>query len=123
MPAPKKAYRAVTLKADAMFDFDKSELKPEGRKSIEMLLDGLEVKNLSAAIVIGHTDSKGSDDYNMALSNRRAESVKAFMVSKGVAADKISTEGKGESEPVASNETDAGRAKNRRVEIRITAGK
>jgi adhesin transport system outer membrane protein len=123
MPAPKKAYRAVTLKADAMFDFDKSELKPEGRKSIEMLLDGLEVKNVSAAIAIGHTDSKGSDDYNMALSNRRAESVKAFMVSKGVAADKISTEGKGESEPVASNETDAGRAKNRRVEIRITSGK
>jgi len=75
--------------------------------------------NLEVVIAIGHTDSIGSDAYNQKLSVRRAESVKAYMVSKGIAANRIYTEGKGEKQPVASNKTKDGRAKNRRVEIEV----
>jgi outer membrane protein OmpA-like peptidoglycan-associated protein len=69
--------------------------------------------------VIGHTDSKGSDAYNQALSERRASSVAAYLLGMGLAPDKLTSEGGGESEPVADNETEEGRAKNRRVELHI----
>ena len=69
--------------------------------------------------VIGHTDSVGSDEYNQALSERRASSVAAYLLSQGLAPNKLTSEGKGESQPVADNETDEGRAKNRRVELHI----
>ena len=75
--------------------------------------------NLEVVIAIGHTDSIGSDAYNQKLSVRRAESVKAYLVSKGVEPNRIYTEGKGEKQPVASNKTKDGRAKNRRVEIEV----
>jgi OmpA-OmpF porin, OOP family len=75
--------------------------------------------NLEVVIAIGHTDSIGSDAYNQKLSVRRAESVKAYLVSKGVEPNRIYTEGKGEKQPVASNKTKDGRQKNRRVEIEI----
>jgi outer membrane protein OmpA-like peptidoglycan-associated protein len=69
--------------------------------------------------VIGHTDSVGSDEYNQALSERRASSVAAYLLSQGIAPSKLTSEGKGESQPLADNETDEGRAKNRRVELHI----
>jgi OOP family OmpA-OmpF porin len=75
--------------------------------------------NLEVVIAIGHTDSIGSDAYNQKLSVRRAESVKAYLVSKGVEPNRIYTEGKGEKQPVASNKTADGRQKNRRVEIEV----
>ena len=75
--------------------------------------------NLEVVIAIGHTDSIGSDAYNQKLSVRRAESVKAYLVSKGIEPNRVYTEGKGEKQPVASNKTKDGRQKNRRVEIEI----
>jgi OOP family OmpA-OmpF porin len=75
--------------------------------------------NLEVIIAVGHTDSVGSDVYNQKLSVKRAESVKAYLVSKGIEKNRIYTEGKGEKQPVADNKTTEGRAKNRRVEIEV----
>ena len=75
--------------------------------------------NLEVAIAVGHTDSVGTDAYNQKLSIRRAEAVKAYMVSKGIEVNRVYTEGKGEKQPVADNKTAAGRAQNRRVEIEV----
>ena len=77
------------------------------------------MKDIDVEIIIatGHTDSIGTDAYNQKLSERRATSVKEYMVSKGVSAAKITTLGKGETQPVATNKTKEGRAKNRRVDI------
>jgi len=74
-------------------------------------------------LATGHTDGVGSDAYNKKLSLARAEAVKTYMVSQGVSADKIRVEGKGKSNPIASNDTEEGRAKNRRVEITLIPAK
>ena len=108
-----------TFASDALFDFDKSELKPEGKKALDELIGKIKSVDLQFAIAVGHTDSVGSEAYNLALSTRRAESVKSYMVSQGLPANKITTVGKGESQPVASNDTAQGRAKNRRVDIEV----
>ena len=120
-PAAKPAPVAekVTLAADVLFDFDKSVLKPEGKSKLDDLAAKVKAINLEVVIAIGHTDSVGSDAYNQKLSVRRAESVKAYLVSKGVEPNRIYTEGKGEKQPVASNKTADGRQKNRRVEIEV----
>ncbi len=124
-PAPKPAAKPapvaekVTLAADVLFDFDKAVLKPEGKGKLDDLAGKVKAINLEVVIAIGHTDSIGSDAYNQKLSVRRAESVKAYLVSKGVEPNRIYTEGKGEKQPVASNKTKDGRAKNRRVEIEV----
>ena len=102
-----------------MFDFDKAILKPEGKAKITDLAAKLKDINLEAIVTTGHTDSKGKADYNQKLSVRRAEAVKEFLVSSGVAADRVYTSGKGATQPVADNKTDEGRAKNRRVEIEV----
>ena len=111
----------TTFAADALFDFAKSDLKPEGKASLDALITKIKGINLEVAIAVGHTDSVGSDAYNQALSLARAESVKAYLVSQGIPAARIRTDGKGESQPVADNATAAGRAKNRRVEIDVVA--
>ena len=120
-PAPKPAPVAekVTLAADVLFDFDKAVLKNEGKNKLDDLATKVKAINLEVVIAIGHTDSIGSDAYNQKLSVRRAESVKAYLVSKGVEPNRIYTEGKGEKQPVASNKTKDGRQKNRRVEIEV----
>jgi len=117
-PAPPVASK-VTFAADAFFDFDKSVLKPEGRAKLDDLVSKIKGVNLEVIIAVGHTDSIGSDAYNQRLSVRRAESVKAYLVSKGIERNRVYTEGKGEKQPVADNRTKEGRAKNRRVEIEV----
>ena len=119
VPPPAVAASKVTFAADAFFDFDKSVLKPEGRAKLDDLVSKIKGVNLEVIIAVGHTDSIGSDAYNQRLSVRRAESVKAYLVSKGIERNRVYTEGKGEKQPVADNRTKEGRAKNRRVEIEV----
>ncbi len=119
-PAPAPAAAAkVTYAADAFFDFDKSVLKPEGKAKLDDLVGKVKAISLEVIIAVGHTDSVGTDAYNQKLSVRRAEAVKAYLVSKGIEKNRIYTEGKGEKSPVADNKTPEGRAKNRRVEIEV----
>jgi len=118
-PAPKPVTEKVTFAADVFFDFDKAVLKPEGKARLDDLVGKLGGTTLEVIIAIGHTDAVGGDAYNQALSVRRAEAVKAYLVSKGIEPNRIYTEGKGKKQPIASNATDAGRAKNRRTEIEI----
>jgi OOP family OmpA-OmpF porin len=109
----------VSYSADAFFDFDKAVLKPEGKAALNDLTSKLQGINLEVIIAVGHTDSIGTDGYNQKLSIRRAEAVKAYLLSKGVEANRVYTEGKGEKQPVADNKSTSGRAKNRRVEIEV----
>lgn len=122
--APKSAASGVsqskiTLQADTLYDFDKSTLKPEGKATLDKIAKDLSKIKLEVIIAVGNTDSVGTDAYNMALGQRRAQSVKAYLVSKGVDGSRIYTESKGKSNPVASNATAAGRAKNRRTDIEV----
>ncbi len=115
--APSSVKQAITIQAEALFDFDKSVLKPDGKKSIDDAVAKMNQVDVQMVIATGHTDSVGTDAYNQKLSERRATTVKEYMVSKGIAAAKITTLGKGETQPVATNKTKEGRAKNRRVDI------
>ena len=119
-PTPPAAVASkVTYSADAFFDFDKSNLKPAGKAKLDDLASKVKDINLEVVIAVGHTDSVGKDAYNQKLSVRRAEAVKAYLVSKGIEKNRVYTEGKGKSQPIADNKTAAGRAKNRRVEIEV----
>ena len=109
----------VTLDTDTYFDFDKATLKPEGRTKLDELANRLSGMRLEVVVATGHTDSVGTKKYNQGLSMRRAQAVKAFLEEKGLPVDKIFTTGKGETQPVASNKTREGRAKNRRVEVEV----
>jgi OOP family OmpA-OmpF porin len=117
-PAPAAATK-VTYAADAFFDFDKAVLKKEGKAKLDDLVGKVKGINLEVIIAVGHTDSVGTDAYNQKLSVKRADAVKAYLVSKGIEKNRVYTEGKGEKQPVADNKTSAGRAKNRRVEIEV----
>lgn len=117
-PQPAVASK-VTYSADAFFDFDKSVLKPAGKAKLDDLTGKIKDINLEVIIAVGHTDSVGSAAYNQKLSVRRAEAVKAYLVSKGIEKSRVYTEGKGKTQPVADNKTAAGRAQNRRVEIEV----
>jgi OOP family OmpA-OmpF porin len=116
---PKPVAEKVTFAADVLFDFDKAVIKPEGKSKLDDISSKVRGINLEVVIAIGHADSIGSDAYNQRLSVRRSESVKAYLVSKGIEPNRVYTEGKGEKQPVADNKTREGRAKNRRVEIEV----
>ncbi len=116
-PAPASVRQTIVIQADALFDFDKSVVRPDGMKNIDAAMEKLHGIDLEMVIATGHTDSVGSEHYNQRLSERRAAAVKAYLVSKGIPAAKVTTIGKGETQPVATNKTAAGRQKNRRVDM------
>jgi OOP family OmpA-OmpF porin len=109
----------VTFAADALFDFAKSNLKPTEQAKLADLVEKTKGVSLEVIIAVGHTDSVGNDAINQKLSIARAEAVKGFLTSKGIERNRVYTEGKGFSQPVADNKTAAGRAKNRRVEVEV----
>ena len=119
-PAPQPVVHEVTISARALFDFDKATLRPDAQQVIDDLV--AKIKSLSQVdkiIVRGHTDSIGTEAYNMKLSQRRADAVKQALVAAGIDESIIVTEAYGESQPVASNKTREGRQQNRRVEIEV----
>jgi OmpA-OmpF porin, OOP family len=118
-PAPKPVVEKATMQSDALFDFDKSAIRPDARARLDDLVARAKGVSLEVIIVVGHTDSVGSDAYNMKLSQRRAASVKDYLVKHGVPANRVYTEGKGERSPIADNRTREGRQKNRRAEIEM----
>jgi OOP family OmpA-OmpF porin len=120
-PAPQPVAEKVSLTAGALFDVNKAELKPAGKAELDALADKLKGAQVEQITVTGHTDSSGSKQLNQSLSERRADAVKAYLVSKGLDGSRIDTKGAGDTQPVASNSTAAGRAQNRRVEIDIRA--
>jgi outer membrane protein OmpA-like peptidoglycan-associated protein len=107
---------------DVLFETGKAELKPGAVLDLDHLVDFMQRYTDRTAIVEGHTDSVGAEDYNEGLSQRRAEAVRAYLLSQGVSPSRISASGMGESAPVATNSTEAGRQQNRRVEIVISNG-
>jgi OOP family OmpA-OmpF porin len=98
--APKPAAQKVTLSSDALFDFNKATLRPEGVEKLTKLVDDVKGLKLEVIIAVGHADRLGSDAYNQKLSERRAAAVKTFLVGKGVEPNRVYTEGKGEKQPV-----------------------
>jgi outer membrane protein OmpA-like peptidoglycan-associated protein len=120
-PAEPAQSEVITLSdaGDVLFAFNQSELTPTAKSQLDSIMGKLEDADVVSIKVVGFTDSVGSDAYNQALSQRRASSVAEYLLSQGVAPNKLTSEGKGESQPVADNETDEGRAKNRRVELHI----
>ncbi|WP_254912922.1 OmpA family protein [Novosphingobium sp. B 225] len=103
-----------------LFDVDKADLKPEMTDTLTKLTKALAGVGIHGATVEGHTDSTGADDYNQALSERRAQAVKALIVTSGMAEPEVAALGKGETDPIADNATEDGRAQNRRVVIVVT---
>lgn len=102
-PAPKPAAQKVTLSADALFDFDKATLRPEGKSKIDDAVSKLSSIDLEVIIAVGHADRIGKEKYNQTLSEKRAAAVKDYLVSKGVEANRVYTEGKGEAQPVTGD--------------------
>lgn len=109
--------KPVTIEG-ANFDFDSARIRPAAAQKLAEVVEFAATYGNAQLEVTGHTDSVGKEDYNQKLSERRAQAVSAYLVEKGVAANRIVTKGYGESRPVADNKTAAGRAQNRRVEIR-----
>lgn len=101
------------------FEFNKADLKSESFDELNKVADFLKNNSTVEIEISGHTDNKGSDDYNMTLSQQRAESVVNYLASQGIAENRLTAKGYGESKPVAPNETESGREQNRRVEFTI----
>ena len=118
-PPPVPVSEKITLAAEALFDFDKSIVKPQGALALDGVLEQLRGLDAEVMIVVGHTDWTGTERYNEKLAWRRAEAVKAYIVSRGADPARIYTEGKGETQPVADNRSREGRAKNRRVTVEV----
>ncbi|MDR4517977.1 MAG: OmpA family protein [Nitrosomonas sp.] len=102
-PAPVTAPDKLTFSADALFDFDSAELKPNGKVALDDFVRGLEGINFDVIVAVGHADRIGNPDYNQRLSVRRAESVKSYLVTKGIDGSRIFTDGKGETQPVTGD--------------------
>jgi outer membrane protein OmpA-like peptidoglycan-associated protein len=112
---------AVTFASGILFPFNSTEILPDGRTNLQQLATSLEKYPNSDILIVGHTDSVGTDAYNLDLSQRRATAASTLLQSLGVPASRLHAVGKGESEPIQPNDTEAGRAQNRRVEVAIYA--
>ncbi len=121
VPPPAPVTEKVTFETDAFFDFDKAILKPEGKNKLTELAMRLSGTVIEVMVVTGHTDSVGKTSYNEKLSLRRAEAVKIFLQTQGLPEERISIIGKGEAQPIVSNKSKEGRAKNRRVEVEVVS--
>ncbi|MGF6757189.1 outer membrane protein OmpA [Paraburkholderia sp. GAS42] len=124
--APAITSQKITYQADALFDFDKAVLKPAGKEKLDDLASKIQGLNLEVVVATGYTDRIGSDKYNDRLSLRRAQAVKAYLVSKGIEANRIYTEGKGKRNPVTTGcnqknhkQLIACLAPDRRVEVEV----
>lgn len=111
----------VTFASGLLFNFDASQILPTAGVNLSNLATSLNQYPNTNVLIVGHTDASGAADYNQALSERRAQSAADYLVSQGVSASRVHTMGRGKMEPVATNDTDAGRALNRRVEVAIYA--
>ncbi len=111
----------VTFESGLLFDFNSDRVKAEAQKNLANLAASLGKYPNSNLLIVGHTDAVGSDEFNKALSERRAMSTASYLIGQGVASTRLRTMGLGESEPIAANDTDANMAKNRRVEVAIYA--
>jgi outer membrane protein OmpA-like peptidoglycan-associated protein len=111
----------VTFDSGLLFDFDSSVLRDESKRNLDNLASNLSSFGDSKLLLVGHTDAQGTDSYNLDLSRRRSAAVASYLEMHGVSPSRVETEGKGELEPVASNDTDPGRQQNRRVEIAVYA--
>jgi OOP family OmpA-OmpF porin len=112
--APKPAAQKVTLAADALFDFNKADLRPEGKAKLDKLVGDIKGIKLEVILAVGHADRFGDDAYNQKLSEKRAAAVKTYLISKGVDANRVYTEGKGEKQPVTKPDQCKG-AKSKKV--------
>jgi outer membrane protein OmpA-like peptidoglycan-associated protein len=111
----------LVMPSDITFDYNRSDVKPEFRGVINSLADALASQPSTIIDIIGHADSSGADAYNQELSEQRAQSVAFFLRQQGVQPPRLVAFGRGELEPIASNNTDQGRARNRRVEVKVRA--
>jgi len=117
--APQPLVIKQSFSTDTLFDFDRAVIRPEGRAKLDALALQIGQITLEVVIATGHTDSVGTEAYNIKLGERRAQAVKAYLISKGVDKRRVYVESRGESQPVADNRNKEGRAKNRRVEIEV----
>jgi outer membrane protein OmpA-like peptidoglycan-associated protein len=111
----------VTFDSGILFDVNSDSLRPAARENLRNLATSLQKYRRTNVLLVGHTDSTGSDSYNQGLSNRRASAAASFLSSQGLTRPRVETSGRGENEPVASNENESGRQQNRRVEVAIFA--
>ena len=119
VPVEKVVEKPLFVLPDEFFDFDKAIIRPGGEVELTKAAKTLSDMGYPAINISGHTDAIGSEEYNMKLSDRRAEAVKKFLEGKGVPADKMMAKGFGKTKPIATNKTAEGRQQNRRVEIRL----
>ena len=111
----------VTFASGLLYDFDSDVVRPEAQANLRELAASLDKYPGSDVLIVGHTDALGTSSYNQSLSERRASAASLYLASQGVARSRIATRGLGEAEPVAGNDTEAGRQRNRRVEVAIYA--
>ncbi|HSB56028.1 MAG TPA: OmpA family protein [Gemmatimonadales bacterium] len=112
---------AVTFESGLLFDFDSDVIRPEAAKNLRALAKSLDKYPGSDLLIVGHTDQVGAASYNQKLSQNRADAAMRYLVAQGVRQGRVATKGMGETEPIAPNETEAGRQQNRRVEVAIYA--
>lgn len=112
---------AVSFDSGLLFDFDSAQLRPEAMENLKQLAQMMGEDDNTELLIVGHTDSVGDERYNQNLSERRAAMAARYMSTQGISRSRIDVDGRGETEPIADNDTEAGRQENRRIEVAIYA--